>query len=136
MHGSRTVIDLRTPEDSLDGQLAPPDEKVWARHLGVAYHHVPIALGACNDGAITRVRELLRIEPAPIFLHCSDGARAAALVLIHLACDRNVVLGECYAWARVLEQQHRGLAALVHLWVGYTMDERRRWGSGSGHSRG
>lgn len=115
------IIDLRTPDEDAIGGLSFADERRLAADLGIAYHHVPMMRAMRAKDAIAAVRALLRPVAARVLLHCTDGARAGALALIHLGCDAGRSLGECYIRAARLPVQPP-----VEAWVGYILDEPRR----------
>lgn len=118
----RAVIDLRHSNESWGNGLEPGDLARRATALGVTYHQIAIVPGARDDGAIAAVRALLRHTSGRVLLHCTDGSRAAALALIHLACDRGETLGQCYSRAQTLEHQTTQLGSLVPMWIGYILD--------------
>jgi len=116
-----TVIDLRTVGEEVSGGLSFAEERRLATELGIAYHHIPIARGIRPKEAVAEVRVLLRAAAARVLLHCTDGARAGAVALIHLGCDAGRSLGQCYTQAAQLPVQPP-----VEAWVGYILDEPRR----------
>lgn len=119
--GCSTIIDLRTPAENAIGGLSSTEERRLASDLDIVYHHVPIARGMRANEAIAEVRAILRATPGRALLHCTDGARAGTLGLIHLGCDAGRSLGECYKQAARLPVQPP-----VEAWVSYILDDPRR----------
>ncbi len=120
-HESPTVIDLRTPPEDALGGLSFAQARRLAVDLGIAYHNVPIAPAMTSRDGIAEVRGILNATAGCVLLHCTDGARAGALALIHLGCDVGRSLGECYTRAAELP-----VPAPVEFWVGYILDEPHR----------
>jgi uncharacterized protein (TIGR01244 family) len=116
------VIDLRTDPEVATVGIDPAAEEQCATALGLDYRRIPVSTEEGDDEPVSRVRALLRDADRRVLLHCTDAARAAALALIHLACDEGASLGECYAIFRTLELPAARRAAVVSWWVGYILD--------------
>jgi hypothetical protein len=78
--------------------------------------------GLRDDRTIATVRDLVCQARGQAVLHCTDGARATAMALIHLGCDEGATLGQCYAYDQAIAARWPRLDALTELWIGYILD--------------
>ena len=90
--GIRSIVNLRTGGED-GGAHSPREEAQRAAKLGMGYHHEPISIGALQFSQIDRLRNRLKVLPAPIYLHggSGDDDRAGAVVVMHLGAEE--VLG-------------------------------------------
>jgi uncharacterized protein (TIGR01244 family) len=119
--GGRTIIDLREDDEASVGGMIFAAGAARAAALGIGYQRVPMSHRAPAERSVETGRALLCDVSGRILLHCTDGARAAALALIHLGCDRGVALGDCYARAELLRVRCGGVGRLLEFWVGYVL---------------
>lgn len=77
--GFASVVDLRTGREP--DQILPPErEREEAQRCGLRYVHLPVD-GANPDAAtIENFRQEVAHMPSPVYVHCSSGRRAQAVV--------------------------------------------------------
>ena len=119
--GCRMLIDLRDGSEAGGAGLLSTEERAYAGRLGIEYHSIPLSPGGRCEDSIAAVRQLLSRSVGRTVLHCSDGARAAAMALIHLGCDQGAMLGECYARAEALRARDCNVEEFMDLWVEYIL---------------
>lgn len=77
--GYRSIIDLRTGREP--GQLLSPEqEKEEAQSHGLRYLHLPVESANIDPSATQRFRLEVSQMPGPVYVHCSSGRRAQAIV--------------------------------------------------------
>lgn len=84
LQGFKTVVNLRTDGEE-DQPLSPADEGEKVRATGMAYVHFPVDREKMNPKLEDEFRKQLRSYASPVFVHCSSGKRAGALVVIDKA---------------------------------------------------
>lgn len=84
--GFQSVINLRTTGE--EGQPLPPeDEGLAVQDCGLHYAHIPISLRTLTTEQVDRFRDEMESLPAPVYIHCKGGTRAAALLALHRATE-------------------------------------------------
>lgn len=78
-HGYAAIIDLRTGREP-NQLLSPEQEKEEAQSRGLRYLHLPIESANIDPATIERFRLEASKMPGPIYVHCSSGRRAQAVV--------------------------------------------------------
>ena len=77
--GYRSIIDLRTGREP--GQLLSPEqEKEKAQSCGLRYLHLPVESANINPATTEHFRLAVSQMPGPVYVHCSSGRRAQAVV--------------------------------------------------------
>ena len=84
--GFQSVINLRPPGEG-DQPLDPEDEGLAVQDCGLQYAHIPISLRELKTELVDRFRDEMESLPAPIYIHCKGGTRAAALLALHRAAE-------------------------------------------------
>lgn len=79
--GIRAVVNLRLASEAALG-LTPSQEGRLANELGLAYAHLPISVVHLSDEDVRDFRDVLAKLPAPVYVHCGLGQRAAALAVL------------------------------------------------------
>jgi uncharacterized protein (TIGR01244 family) len=82
--GFVAVVNLRT--DGEAGQPLSPESEGFAAHeVGLAYHHLPVALPQLDPAHVRCLRDAIQAAPGPVYVHCGAGQRACALSLLAMA---------------------------------------------------
>lgn len=82
--GYKTVIDLRTPEESRG-----LDEPEVVRRAGMEYVNIPVGHEGVDDETFEQFRELMtNSERQPTLVHCSSANRVGALLIPYLILDK------------------------------------------------
>jgi uncharacterized protein (TIGR01244 family) len=82
--GFVAVVNLRT--DGEAGQPLSPESEGFAAHeVGLAYHHLPVALPQLDPDHVRCLRDAIQAAPGPVYVHCGAGQRACALGLLATA---------------------------------------------------
>ena len=121
--GYVAVVNLR-----LDGEanqaLPPAAEAFAAREAGLAYTHVPVAIGALEPDHVRKLRAAIAGADGPVYVHCGAGQRACALSLLATAAGPGVSGDDLIAQASAagLPITDDALAAFVR-----EQAERGRW---------
>ncbi len=85
--GFVAVVNLRT--DGEAGQPLSPESEGFAAHeVGLAYHHLPVALPQLDPDHVRCLRDAIQAAPGPVYVHCGAGQRACALGLLATAAVR------------------------------------------------
>ena len=84
--GFQSIINLRTSGEE-DQPLSPEQEGEAAKQNRLRYAHIPISLKNLKSEQIDQFRDEMENLPAPVYIHCKGGTRAAALLAIHRAAD-------------------------------------------------
>lgn len=84
--GFKSVVNLRTPGES-DQPLSPEEEGNKVRALAMKYLHIPVSSQAIQPEQVDQFREHIRQLPGPVFVHCHQGKRAGALVMMQGAIE-------------------------------------------------
>ena len=84
--GFQSVVNLRTTGED-DQPLAPEDEGLAVQDRGLRYVHIPISLRALTTEQVDHFRDEMEGLPAPVYIHCKGGTRAAALLALHRATE-------------------------------------------------
>ena len=87
--GYAAVVNLR-----LDGEanqaLPPAAEAFAAKEAGLAYTHVPVAIGELDPDHVRKLRAAIAAAEGPVYVHCGAGQRACALGLLATASGPGV----------------------------------------------
>lgn len=90
--GFKAIVDLRTGREG-DQLLSPEREKEEAQRRGLRHLHLPVESANIEPATVDRLRqEILRL-PAPVYVHCSSGRRAQAVVAAVLDADSKTASG-------------------------------------------
>jgi uncharacterized protein (TIGR01244 family) len=103
--GYRTVLNLRSPGEA--NFSASESSEVEA--LGLQYVNTPIGLDAIAPDDLNQALEAIVGAKKPALVHCSNGAIAAALVLMHIAIRQGADLEQAFKQAKSL-----GLFSMVN----------------------
>lgn len=77
--GYASIVDLRTGREP--GQiLSPEQEKEEAESHGLRYVHLPVESANTDPAVIKRFRREVSLLPSPVYVHCSSGRRAQAVI--------------------------------------------------------
>ena len=94
--GFRSVVNLRRTREEAD-QLDPVEEEELVHRLEMEYLHFPSSIESLDAASVDRFRARLTNLPKPALVHCATGKRAAALVLIDMACRQGLTGREAIA---------------------------------------
>jgi uncharacterized protein (TIGR01244 family) len=84
--GYLTVINLRSPDET-DMDIRPSDEGEIVRGNGLRYSHIPVAMDDLHEEEVDMFRHDLKALMGPVYVHCSNGKRAAAFAMMHYAVE-------------------------------------------------
>jgi len=84
-----TVVNLRTYDEE-DEPFSPGDEGVRVRQLGMEYLSIPISKDDLSVHQVDDFRTKLRLVGKPVYVHCSSGKRAGAMVMMDLAAEKGL----------------------------------------------
>lgn len=84
--GFKAIVDLRTGREP-DQPISPEREKEEAQKRGLHYLHLPVETANLDPTLVDRFRHQVSQLPGPIFVHCSSGRRAQAVVSAALEAD-------------------------------------------------
>lgn len=77
--GYASIIDLRTGREP--GQtLSPEQEREEAESRGLRYLHWPVESTTIDPETSARFRHEVAQMPGPVYVHCSSGRRAQAII--------------------------------------------------------
>lgn len=111
--GYRSVVDLRSDGEPRPQGVAPWDEAVLARRLGLAHRQIPVEPQLLHDALGHTVRHAVAALPAPVLLHCTTGRRAGIFGLALLACDEGLDVDACLARGRDMDLDFEGMPRLT-----------------------
>lgn len=112
--GVRVVIDL-VPRDAA---AVLPDEAAIARAAGLRYEAIPVDWHAPRDETLARFFAVMdEVGPAPVLVHCRQGARAASFVYLYRVLRMNAEPREA----------RKVLDAAWQANPGQTLDEAPQW---------
>lgn len=77
--GFASIVDLRTGREA-NQLLSPEREKEEAETRGLSYLHLPVESPNVDPATIDRFRHEVSQLPGPVYVHCSSGRRAQAVV--------------------------------------------------------
>lgn len=77
--GYASIIDLRTGREP-DQILSPEQEKEEAESHGLRYLHLPVESTNIDPATTARFRHEVVQMPGPVYVHCSSGRRAQAII--------------------------------------------------------
>lgn len=77
--GFASIVDLRTGREA-DQPLSPEREKEEALKCGLHYLQLPVENADVDPAMIERFRSEVSQLPGPVYVHCSSGRRAQAVV--------------------------------------------------------
>ncbi len=118
--GYRTILDLRAPTESPQGDvLAVNEERRAAGDAGLGYENVPVSISEADEELVGRVGERIREAEKPLLVHCSSGKRAGAMTLMNLGVERGMSAGECLQHAASMGFDCESEPAMKSLVVGY-----------------
>ena len=79
--GYAALINNR-PDGEEPGQMGDPAERAAALSVGLAYAHVPVAMGAITEDDVARFRAAVAAADGPVLAHCKSGLRSLLLHVI------------------------------------------------------
>jgi uncharacterized protein (TIGR01244 family) len=82
--GFRSVVNVRQVHESSQG-LNPSQEGRLALDLGLAFVHLPVSAEALSENDVRAFQAAIANLPAPVYVHCGLGQRAATLALLAAA---------------------------------------------------
>lgn len=85
-NGFQSIINLR-PAGEDDQPLDPTQEGEAAQQSRLRYAHIPVSLKTLTPEQVDRFRDEIETLPAPVYIHCKGGTRAAALLALHRAAE-------------------------------------------------
>jgi uncharacterized protein (TIGR01244 family) len=84
--GFRAIVNLRR-EGEEEQPLSPEGEGAAAAEAGLRYVHLPISLDNLTAKQLDAFRKELQSLPAPVYVHCRGGSRAAVLTRVQRAVE-------------------------------------------------
>jgi uncharacterized protein (TIGR01244 family) len=93
--GYRTVIDLRTAEESRGY-----DEPGAAKANGLAYVNIPVTPASLDQATLDKFLETMRKAERPVILHCATSNRVGALYYAWLVLEKGAKPEQALAKAR------------------------------------
>lgn len=100
--GVAAVVNLRTPHED-DDPTSAREEGLQVQKLGMMYMNVPVEPAAISDHNVDDFLGKVSLLPKPIFVHCENGQRAAALALIERGVRQGWSGDETLAQAETLD---------------------------------
>jgi uncharacterized protein (TIGR01244 family) len=79
--GFRSIVNVRQVHESSQG-LNPSQEGRLALDLGLAFVHLPVSAENLSEKDVHAFRNAITDLPAPVYVHCGLGQRAATLALL------------------------------------------------------
>lgn len=79
--GIRSIVNLRPAHEVSDGPT-PEQEGGLASVLGLAFAHLPVSVEQLSEKDVHAFEDAIGDLPTPIYVHCGQGQRAAALALL------------------------------------------------------
>lgn len=79
--GFRSVVNVRQVHESSQG-LSPSQEGRLALDLGLAFVHLPVSVESLSEKDVKAFQTAIADLPAPVYVHCGLGQRAATLALL------------------------------------------------------
>lgn len=88
--GFRSIINFQTGEEVKADHMTPDEEARVAGQAGLKYLHQPVDVASLSDELVDRFRSKAAELPTPVLAHCASGKRAAAMVMMHVACEEGL----------------------------------------------
>lgn len=85
-YGFQSLINLRRSDED-EQRLNPEEERLLAEEAGLHYHNLPIDPETLDEETVDRFRRILAETPQPVLVHCRNGMRAGALVMMHIGVE-------------------------------------------------
>ena len=79
--GVRSIVNLRLTQEVSDGPT-PEQEGGLASVLGLAFAHLPVSVDHLSEQDVRAFEDAISDLPAPVYVHCGLGQRAATLALL------------------------------------------------------
>ena len=99
--GFRAILNLNT-EGETEQILSPNVEATWAHAFELQHERVSIYMESLRSEMVDEFLETLRKIHKPVYVHSLHGRRAAALMIVHLALERQLSGEAVFAQARAL----------------------------------
>jgi len=84
--GFRSIVCVSRPAlgeaGATDGPETGRAEKAAADAAGLAFLRITVPADGLSDAVVRAFREMVRVLPRPIYVHCGFGQRAAVLALV------------------------------------------------------
>lgn len=100
--GFRALLSLNT-EGEPGEILSPNVEATWAHTFEMQHERVSIDPGGPRSECVDEFLETLRKIAKPVYVHSLRGRRAAALMTLHLALERELSGNDALAKAKALD---------------------------------
>ncbi|HET6160238.1 MAG TPA: sulfur transferase domain-containing protein [Dongiaceae bacterium] len=118
--GIRSIVNLRLPHEESEG-LNPDQESRLAAELGLAFVHLPIAAEKLSEMDVQALQDVIAALPAPVYVHCGLGQRAATLSLLASADSGTSAV-------RIVKQAEAGgidISPAVHDFIARYLESRK-----------
>jgi len=124
--GFRSIVNLRLPRESSQ-ELTPEQESGLATVFDLRFAHLPISADRLSEEDVLAFREAVAGLPAPVYVHCGLGQRAATLALLADA-ENNAQASQAIARA---ERQGIAISPKVRDFIGRHFERQRGQAQGS-----
>jgi uncharacterized protein (TIGR01244 family) len=83
------VVNFRA-EGERGQPFSPKQEGEKVRDAGMEYLNIPISVDSLGPDVVDRFRDQFEGLSKPVYAHCKGGTRAAAMVMMQLACEQGM----------------------------------------------
>ncbi len=90
--GYKAVVNLRVAGEN-NQPISPKAEGAQVRELGMQYLHIPVSMETMETmepRTVDRFRQEVAGLPSPVLVHCHQGMRAGALVMMQTAIESGI----------------------------------------------